>query len=242
MMSLGRASKIGWTTIGLYLLTTIVASILGIICIAMFQSKFTSETFEEDPPTVVTLGCNSDGSFVTEGADGTLSCSSSSPSEEDILFLFDDVTGALVKASSGTASDISMSETIYTGIFTKLVTDNIFVTFYDGNFAAVCFFAIFFGFALGKVMQEYHIDETASMVMRLFRELDKCFILLINWVILATPFAVFSLIAKAIGANSNLQENFKNVGYLVAATIVAMILQYALVYLGAFWLLTRWNV
>ena len=38
------------------------------------------------------------------------------------------------------------------------------------------------------------------------------------------------------------QENFKNVGFLVAATIVAMILQYLLVYLGAFWLFTRWNV
>lgn len=78
--------------------------------------------------------------------------------------------------------------------------------------------------------------------MRLFRELDKVFILLINWVILATPFAVFSLIAKAIGSNSNLQENFKNVGFLVAATVLGMILHYFIFYIGVFYLLTRWNV
>lgn len=242
MMSLGRASKIGWTTIGLYLLTTIAASILGIICIVIFRSRFTTETFEEELEAVIMLGCNTEGAFVTEGADGSLSCTTTRQSEEDILFLIDDVTGALVMSSGSAASDISMSETIYTGIFTKLVTANIFESFYDGNFAAICFFAICFGFALGKVLQTYQIAESESMVMRLFRELDKCFILLINWVILATPFAVFSLIAKAIGSNSNLQENFKNVGFLVAATILAMILQYLIFYLGVFYLFTRWNV
>ena len=191
-MSLGRASKIGWTTIGLYLLTTIVASILGIICIVMFRSKFTSETFEEDLETVVTLGCNSAGSFVTEGADGTLSCSSTSQSEEDILFLFDDVTGALVKASSGTASDISMSETIYTGIFTKLVTCTTFLsrstTETLRRFASL---PSFLGLLSEESCKSTILTRSESMVMRLFRELDKCFILLINWVILATPFAVF---------------------------------------------------
>jgi Na+/H+-dicarboxylate symporter len=135
-----------------------------------------------------------------------------------------------------------MSETIYTGIFTKLVTSNIFVSFHSGNFAAIAFFAIFFGFALGKVLQQHRIAETESSVMRLFRELDKVFILLINWVILATPFAVFSLIAKAIGRNSNLRDNFTNVGYLVAATILAMFLHYCVFYLGVFWLFTRMNV
>jgi len=242
MMSLGRASKIGWTTIGLYFLTTIGASVLGIISIVIFRSKFTSENFVEVGPAVVTLGCGIEGSFIAEGADGSLSCTSNYASEEDILFEFDDVSNSLVKESGGTKSDISMSETIYTGIFTKLVTSNIFVSFYEANFAAVAFLAIFFGCALGRVLQTHRIAEAESLVMRLFRELDKVFILLINWIILATPFAVFSLIAKAIGSNSALQENFKNVAYLVAATILAMILQYFIFYIGVFYIFTRWNV
>lgn len=78
--------------------------------------------------------------------------------------------------------------------------------------------------------------------MRLFRELDKVFILLINWIILATPFAVWSLISKAIGRNNDLKDNFTNVGYLVGATVLAMFLHYCLFYLGVFWLFTRINV
>lgn len=123
-------------------LTTIGAAILGIISIVIFRSNFTSQAFEDGGPSVVTLGCGVEGAFIAEGADGSLSCTADYASEEDILFEFDDVTGILVKESGATKSDISMSETIYTGIFTKLVTSNIYVSFYEGNFAAICFFAI----------------------------------------------------------------------------------------------------
>jgi hypothetical protein len=101
MMSLGRASRIGWTTIGLYLLTTIAASVLGIISIVIFRSKFTSESFDEGGPSYVTLGCGVPGTFIAEGDNGALSCTSSYASEEDILFEFDNVVSAsLFLASS----------------------------------------------------------------------------------------------------------------------------------------------
>jgi hypothetical protein len=38
---------------------------------------------------------------------------------------------------------------------------------------------------------------------------------MIGWVINITPFAVFSMIAAAIGGESNLGSLFKNVGLLV---------------------------
>lgn len=94
-MSLGRASRIGWTTIGLYFLTTIAAAIIGIVCIIIFRSKFVTETFEEDGPAVVTLGCGIPGTYIAEGEGGTLSCTADFASEEDILFEFDDVVRSL---------------------------------------------------------------------------------------------------------------------------------------------------
>ena len=47
MMGLGRASSIGWLTIGLYLLTTIAAAILGCISIAIFKGLFEQKIFDE---------------------------------------------------------------------------------------------------------------------------------------------------------------------------------------------------
>lgn len=51
MMSVGRASSVGGITIGLYFLTTLVASILGLISIICFQPLFDSGDF----PTEVRL-------------------------------------------------------------------------------------------------------------------------------------------------------------------------------------------
>ena len=54
--------------------------------------------------------------------------------------------------------------------------------------------------------------------------------MLINWVILVTPFAVASLIIKAVGNQSDLRGAFENVGYLVVATILAMGAHFLLVH------------
>lgn len=50
-----------------------------------------------------------------------------------------------------------------------------------------------------------------------------------------------SLITAAIGAQNDLREAFANVGYLVAATAIAFILQIVIVYMGMFALVTRSN-
>jgi Na+/H+-dicarboxylate symporter len=68
-------------------------------------------------------------------------------------FVIEDISGSFLRASGGSArDDITMSDTIYQGVFLKLITSNIFSAFVDGNFAAVIFFAIVFGVALGRVV------------------------------------------------------------------------------------------
>lgn len=52
---------------------------------------------------------------------------------------------------------------------------------------------------------------------------------------------MLSLIAKAVGGQDDLAEAFANVGYLMIATIVAMTLQVALVYIGLFAIITKSN-
>lgn len=50
---------------------------------------------------------------------------------------------------------------------------------------------------------------------------------------------MFSLIAAAVGARSDLQTAFANVGLLVTTTIVGFIFQVVFIYLGVFYLITR---
>lgn len=239
MMTVGKAGSIGWKTIGLYLATTVMASILGILSIVSFKGLFQQGEFEDPLPATVSLGCNEEDSFLAEMNDGSVVCTSDYTSEDDIQFRIVDITASFVTKSSGPASGISLSDTVYEGVFTKLVTDNVFTSFVEANFAAVVFFAIFFGVALSKVYDRKKSPKEA--ILDLFKELDAVFLILINWIISITPFAVFSLIVKAVGSQSDLKEAFSNVGYLVLATIVAMIVHYLLVYWGLFALISKRN-
>lgn len=242
MMGLGRASSIGWLTIGLYLVTTILAAILGIISIVSFKSLFEQGSFEDAPPAQVTLGCTTENSFVTETEDGTLQCLESDGDSEDVKFYIKDITGSFVKTSGGTRNDISLSDTMYQGIFVKMITSNIFESFVEANFAAVVIFAIAFGFALGRILfQRVAGDLEKSSVIGLFKELDGVFLTLINWIIMVTPFAVWSLIVKAVGGQDDLKNAFENVGYLVVATLLAMLAHFCFVQMGLLFVARRMN-
>jgi Na+/H+-dicarboxylate symporter len=58
---------------------------------------------------------------------------------------------------------------------------------------------------------------------------------------LFSPVAVLSLIIKAIGGQNDIGGMFQNVGYLVLATVSAMLLQFFLIYVGLFAFVTRSN-
>jgi len=240
MMSLGRASSVGWLTIGLYLMTTVVAAIVGIISILSFKGLFDEGSFEEDGPATVTLGCNEPGFFIAE-TDAGLMCSDAAE-DMDMEFVINDVTGAFVKKSGGARDDISLSDTFYNGIFTKLISSNIFNSFNTANFAAVVVFAIAFGAGLGRVLHKRKEDDFGqSPVIILFREIDGILLTLINWIIMATPFAVLSLIIRAVGNQSDLKNAFANVGWLVVATMVANLFHFLIVHVGLLALVRREN-
>ena len=238
MMTVGKAGSVGWKSIALYLLTTVIAAVLGIISIVSFKSLFSEGLFSEPLPATIQLGCNGDGSFLSEMADGTLMCTPDYLDEGDTEFTIIDLTKTFVKNGSGAKDDISLSDTVYDGVFTKLVTDNITQAFETANFAAVVAFAIAFGVALSRVMDKKKANEY-SFIMSFFKELDGVFITLINWIIMATPFAVLSLIIKAIGSQSDLSSAFSNVGYLVVATIGAMLAHFFVVHCGLFFAITK---
>eukprot|EP00548_Thalassiothrix_antarctica_P001578 CAMPEP_0194132498 /NCGR_PEP_ID=MMETSP0152-20130528/2953_1 /TAXON_ID=1049557 /ORGANISM="Thalassiothrix antarctica, Strain L6-D1" /LENGTH=537 /DNA_ID=CAMNT_0038827567 /DNA_START=45 /DNA_END=1658 /DNA_ORIENTATION=- len=254
MIKLGRTGSVAGLTVLMYFITTLIASVVGLLSILCFQGLFQAGNFEEDAvPQLVQFGCSDNGYYLTENSnDGTLTCMNTTTDDENTQFIFKDVSDSFAKQSTGggTRNDISLSDTFYDGIFTKIFTSNIMKSFVEGNFAAVVFFAIVFGIALGKqiIFKEEDDEEkedkknnVQSYLLPFLKEVNEVLITIINWIIALTPFAVLSLIIKAVGSQDDLAKTFKNVAYLMAAAITAMILHFIIVDIGLLAALTKSN-
>ena len=234
MMRIGKASSIGWTVIGLYLTTTVGAAFFGSMSTLMFMGFYKTEEFDDEDytPSNIQLGCNGADSFVAVDENGTLACISKNLTDslESNFILYD---GSSNTATDNGMAQVSLSDTIYEGIFEKIVPDNIIGAFAGNNFAAVIFFAVIFGAALS------HRSEGSLMAM--LKELDSAFQRITRWIIFLTPFAVCSLVTAAIGKQDDLGAMFSNIGLLVASSIVGWGFQFVFVYIGLFAALTKSN-
>jgi len=139
--------------------------------------------------------------------------------------------------TSKTIAEVTVSDTIYNGIFLDIVPKNIFKAFTDGNFTAIMFFAVVFGVALFPEIKR----GEESKLMQVLKEMDQVFQRVIRWIIFLTPFAVLSLIAANIGKQANLGQMFSNIGLLIGSSFVAWGMQVLFVYIGLFALLTKSN-
>ena len=240
MLDLGKAGSIGSKTIGLFLLSSILASASGILALLCFQRFFQEGSFKEDPPATISLGCNSqDGAFLTKLPNGTVICQQGDDDQHDTMFYVTDVTDSFVMTSKS-VTDVSMSDTVYDGVFTKLVTSNITEAFASGNIAAIVIFAIVFGVAISRVAATNRAGRhRKSLIVKLFKELDPILLTMINWLIAITPVAVMSLVIKGLGCQQRLADSFSNVGFLIVATIVAIVGHFAVVQCGLFYTITR---
>ena len=246
MLQIGKAKSIGWKVIGFYFFTTVTASFIGIASVLSFKGLFNRGESEDDTVAIVYLGCNQEGSYLAETGDGTLMCTADYGSEENISFEIVDVNGSFETASSTNSEvdGVSMSDAIYDGVFIKLVAANITDAFATDSFAAVIVFAVVFGVALSRALdnkQKQSSSPAVSHVLEFFKELDAVFMNIINGIITLTPLAIFSLIAEGVGSQTDLSGSFANVGYLVAATIVALIGHYLVIDWGLFAIITGRN-
>lgn len=238
MMSQGQAGVVGGKMVGFYILTTTLASVVAMLYIASFQGLFREGDIDEDnmnAPSTVQLGCGDSGSYLAHGSDGSVICSRNATDAASTFVVHDLDDRAIDSAAS-------LSDTIYAGVFQRLVTRNILGSFIEANFAALVVFAVLFGVALAKaVILPHQRSNEESSVVKVLKELEKVFSLLIMWVISATPFAVLSLIAATVGGQDNLLEAFQNVGLLMVTVLLAMATHLVLVYGGLFALITRSN-
>ena len=135
MLSVGKASAIGWKVVLFYIFTTLCAAFMGILSAAIFSTVFKTQTVptSERLPEVK-LGCNTMG-YITETSDGSLSCTETNDASS--TFMMNDINGYFVVNTEGIPQDdVTLSDQLYEGVFMKLFTNNIFLALTEGNFAA----------------------------------------------------------------------------------------------------------
>jgi Sodium:dicarboxylate symporter family len=113
MMTVGKAGSIGWKTIGLYLFTTVVACIFGIISSLTMKPLYKEKEFTAVNPALFQFQCDADGSYITENATtGALSCTPGTADIDSSMFIVNDMSSTFVKTSTEVISDIGLSQTV----------------------------------------------------------------------------------------------------------------------------------
>jgi len=229
MVEAGKAGAVGKWTVLIYTLTTMIASMEGLIAVAIFQNKFTSE--DEDPKkTFVNIACPSGGLLFQSGSD--VICVEDDNSSINFEIINEN---GFFETTGEDFNVFSFSETLQTGIFEKLVPDNIVAEFANGGFVGVVMFGILFGAASQK------LHRKPTLLIDFLQDVNDCMVRIIEWIIYLTPIAVFSLIAGALAAQENLLETFRNIGFLVLASVLAIGMHLIIVYPTIFFLITKTN-
>ena len=193
----------------------------------------------------VRIGCSIDEfgnpqSYLTQESSGMVTCIDNDGTGNETIFSMLDINGYFKVANPGPAK-LSLSQTIYEGIFMKLIGENMMALFTDSNFLGVIILASGFGVALHQLTEDMppEVNWSQILTVQLLEELAQIFVKFILWIIKLTPFAVVSLVAAAIGAQSDLGEVFSKIGYLCAAVAVGLFLQFALVYCSLYFSFLR---
>ena len=117
------------------------------------------------------------------------------------------------------------------------------LTLPDWNFLGVIVLGAAFGVALVQLEKEMPPEVNWDMIVtiQVLEEMMQVFMKIIIWIVKLTPFALVSLIAAAVGAQTDVGEVFQQIGYLVAAVCVGLLLQYLMVYCSIYAIALRKN-
>lgn len=224
----GNAAEIGGRTLLLYLLTTAVATTVGLCMALLFHSAFNSNNIVPDETAAaVAIECGDrPGYYLSWSTNGTVECSfykslNSSGAADNYealrdkpaLFLERDLNGTYAR-NDNTYQDLSLTEAVMTQLY-ALVPNNITEAFAQGTLLSVITFAVLFGMVLAR--------HRLKAVTEVIRDVNVAFVVLIGLVIRWTPVAICSLLAAAIANSQNLSTLVKSVATYCACDICGQI-------------------
>ncbi|TMW57615.1 hypothetical protein Poli38472_003540 [Pythium oligandrum] len=221
MLAVGKASRIGWRTAMLYLITTIVASCEGMIWVLIFRPHFGNKAKNEEAVIPeMALQCEKPGYFLSHAND-TIKCvfdesfNSTSEFSKSSVFLVTDINKSFATSATEFLKR-SLSEALQGQLF-AMVPDNITLAFSEGVLLSIIMFAIPFGVAISMLPRDM------TIIANFFREINMVFMTMIKWIISCTPFAIISLLASSIMGQSDLGVLVGDVGLYVACVLCSLV-------------------
>jgi Na+/H+-dicarboxylate symporter len=249
MLCLGKAGTMVAVTIGLYIFTTICAVTFAIIGSLIYSDQYAvaDDTSGDTSIPEVTLACSVDSagnptSFLTEMNDGSVMCAAGEPTDES-LFLMDDVNGYFATTSEGGPAKMTLSESLYKGLFMQMIGPNMVGLFVDNNFLGVIVLGTAFGIALTSLGNNppKGVKWTQILIVQLLEELMHIFMMFVNWIIFVAPICILSLVASAIGKQSDMTIVLETLSWLMASFFTAAAMQVVFCYMGLYFAFLRQN-
>ena len=236
LAGLGKTGKLFSRTFGLYMLTTFIASIEGLIFVSIFQGLFTDAVPKATKGDLeVALKCPG-GGFVSLSTDteGML-CEAGNNGDPFSNQTFDmmDLNSVLV---TNRLEGRTISETI-ASIFESLVPENIFNACVTPDILSVITFAIFFGCMIAKI----DLKGERNYVMLFMDQLNVLLMDMVKYVIGFAPGGIFFMIAGAIANSDDFVDLLKNVGVLVMTVVLGLLFHVGFSLCSIFFCLTRRN-
>ncbi len=213
--------KMGFKTLGLYLVTTIFAVSLGLVLVNTFQpgNSLSSETRLENRISYE-LWANSESISLKDNK-----CFSCKIENESIVNKVKQKIKTEEFASSVTTRLNTANKTINSGPLQALVDvvpKNIFYALSSGSMLPVIFFAIFFGISV-----LYIPKKQSEIIINFVNAVNEVFLKMIDFIMLASPFFVFALMAGLISKMAGndlgkMADIFLGLGYYSIVVILGL--------------------
>lgn len=197
LIHIGKGQAIGIRVALFFLLTTLIGIGEGIGMGFVARVVYDMHAKKELPNKEAVFGiqCNN-GNYLEMLASGLVTCTATELNATS-KFSVDDVNRAFVRTTVSLDTAASVSDNLIE-ILHMIVPANIMAAFVNNTLLSIVAFAIPCGITLAK---SFHGPVQLNPLLEFLREVNESLVIMTNWVIRFTPFAVFSLLAGSFGAD-----------------------------------------
>ena len=225
--SLGR---MGGKTLGIYLITTILAISLGLILVNVFApGKLIDDQSRIDNRISYEIWADSQGYQIKDGVNYLQDPEFMERAQEISELSKSELQDAAVEDKMKTANESKESTPLQPLV--DIVPSNFFSSLSDnGKMLQIIFFSVFFGICLLFIP-----DDKSAPVLKLVDGINEVFLKMVDIVMQAAPFFVFALLAGVVSKMAGndvgkVLEIFKGLGWYSLTVLAGLLLMIFVIY------------
>ncbi|KAH9151294.1 hypothetical protein AeRB84_006059 [Aphanomyces euteiches] len=226
-IALGDSSILRLRNLLPFFASSIIATVQGLCWALFFKNHFNppagvNSIDELNPNSAVLMKCGQ-GMLLGYASNGTLACVAGNATDfNGTLWITNQTAAAAASSSSSLVEQLSLMEQIV-GICDTIVPSNIFASMVSGSLLSIIIFSIPFGYTVAKTTHGANLNSNYTIVM--LNQLRDVFLLMLNYLLKLTPFAVVFLMAGAIAKFNTVElgKVLSEMGYLLLAFMIGIV-------------------